>query len=91
MEIISHGKKIDDEGLKDEVENINTMPLHLGSFVLRISKRIMNNIIHAINGFYTNDLYYEDTDSLYIDNKPWDNLAGAGLVGKNLLQGKKRL
>ena len=32
----------------------------------------MNNFIHAINGFYTNDVYNTDTDSLYIENKHWD-------------------
>ena len=81
-------KMIDDKGLEDEVKKLNTMPLHLGAFVLSNSKRIMNNFIHAINGFYTNDVYYTDTDSLYIENKHWDKLEKAGLVGKNLLQGK---
>ena len=81
-------KMIDDKGLEDEIKKINTMPLHLGAFVLSNSKRIMNNFIHAINGFYTNDVYYTDCDSLYIENKHWDKLAEAGLVGKNLLQGK---
>ena len=81
-------KMIDDKGLEDEVKKLNTMPLHLGAFVLSNSKRIMNNFIHAINGFYTNDVYYTDTDSLYIENKHWDKLDKAGLVGKNLLQGK---
>ena len=81
-------KMIDDAGLEDEVKKFNTMPLHLGAFVLSNSKRIMNNFIHAINGFYTNDVYYTDTDSLYIENKHWDKLEKAGLVGKNLLQGK---
>ena len=38
----------DDAGLEDEVKNINTMPLHLGSFVLSNSKRIMKVFIHAI-------------------------------------------
>ena len=81
-------KMIDDKGLEDEVKKLNTMPLHLGSFVLSNSKRIMINFIHAINGFYTNDVYYTDTDSLYIENKHWDKLELAGLVGKGLLQGK---
>ena len=48
----------------------------------------MKNFIHAIDGFYTNDVYYTDTDSLYIENKHWDKLDKAGLVRKNLLQGK---
>ena len=81
-------KMIDDAGLEEEVKKLNTMPLHLGAFVLSNSKRIMNNFIHAINGFYTNDVYYADCDSLYIENKHWDKLDKAGLVGKNLLQGK---
>ena len=81
-------KMIDDKGLEDEIKKVNTMPLHLGAFVLSNSKRIMNNFIHAIGGFYTNDVYYTDTDSLYIENKHWDKLDKAGLVGKNLLQGK---
>ena len=42
-------KVIDDAGLEDEVKKLNTMPLHLGAFVLSNSKKIMNNFIHAIN------------------------------------------
>ena len=48
----------------------------------------MNNFIQAIDGFYTNNVYYTDTDSLYIENKQWDKLNKAWLVVKNLLQGK---
>ena len=81
-------KMIDDKGLEDEIRKVNTMPLHLGAFVLSNSKRIMNNFIHAINGFYTNDVYYTDTDNLYIESKHWNKLDKASLVGKNLLQGK---
>ena len=81
-------KMIDDAGLEDEVKKLNTMPFHLGDFVLSNSKRIMKNFIHATNGFNTNDVYYTDTDSLYIENNNWDKLDKAGLVGKNLLQGK---
>ena len=81
-------KMINDAGLEDVVKKISTMPLHLGAFVLSNSKRIMNNFIHAIDGFYTNDVFYKVTDSLYIENKHWDKLDKAGLVGKNLLQGK---
>ena len=81
-------KMIDDTGLEDEVKKLTTMPLHLGAFVLSNSKRNMNNFIHAINGFYTNDVYYTDTEAIYIASKHWDKLDKAGLVGKNLLQGK---
>ena len=48
----------------------------------------MNNFIHAVDGFYTKDVSYTDTDSLYIEKKHWNNLEKAGLVGKTLLQGK---
>ena len=81
-------KIIDDPGLENEVKKLNTMPLQLGSFVISNSKRIMKTFLHAIDGFYTNDVYYTDTESLYIENKHWDKLDKAGLVGKNLLQGK---
>ena len=90
---INDGKYIvklkDDEGLEDEVKKGNTLPVQLAVFILSNSKRITNNFIHAINGFYTNDVYYTDTDSLYIESEPWDKLLEAELVGKNLLQGKK--
>ena len=78
----------DDAGLEDEVKKVTTMPLHLGTFVLSNSERNMKSFIHTINGFYTNDVYYPDTDSLYIENKHWEKLDKAGLIGKNLLQGK---
>ena len=69
----SHGnfavKTIDDAGFEDKVRKLNTMPLHVGAFVLSNSKRTMNNFIHAIDGFYTNDLYHEYTVSMFIENK----------------------
>ena len=81
-------KMVDDKGLEDEIKKLNTMPLHFGAFVLSNSKRFMNNFIHAIDGFYTHDVFYTDTYSFYIENKHWDKLHKTGLVGKNLLQGK---
>ena len=89
---INHGNYIvklkDDEGLEGEIKKCNTLPLQLAVLILSNSKRIMNNFIHAIDGFYSNDVYYTDTVSLYIENKHWDKLQNSGLVGKNLLQGK---
>ena len=81
-------KMKDDEGLQDEVNKFNTMPLHLDAFVLSNSKRNMNSLIHALRCFYSNDVYYTDTDSLYIENKHWNKLDKTGLFGKNRLQGK---
>ena len=89
---ISHGncfiRMIDDAGLEDEVQKVNTLPLQLAALTLWNSKRIMNNFLHANNGFCTNNVYYTDTDSLYIEKKHWDKLDKAGLVGKGLLPGK---
>ena len=83
---IDHGKYIvkmkDDEGIEDEVKKVNTLPLQLAVFILSNSKRNMNNFVHAIDGFYTNDVFYTDTDSLYIGKKHWDKLNKTGLVGK---------
>ena len=81
-------KMKNDEGLQDELKKVSTMPLHLGAFVLSNSKRIMNTFKHAIVEFYSKDVFYNDTDSLYIENEHWDKLDKAGLVGKNRLQGK---
>ena len=52
-----------DDGLEGDNDVKNTLPSH---FILSNSKRIMNNFIREINGFYNNSIYYGDTDSLYI-------------------------
>ena len=77
-----------DDGLDDDCDNQKTLPSVLGAFILSISKRIMNNFIREINGFYNNNLCYTDCDSLYVEKKHWDVLDKANLVGKNLCQGK---
>ena len=64
------------------------MFLSLGVFVLSNSERSMNTFILVINGFYTNGVYYTDTDSFFIENKPWDKLEKAKLIRKKLKQGK---
>ncbi|ESP00195.1 hypothetical protein LOTGIDRAFT_173354 [Lottia gigantea] len=50
----------------EDSKSTRLTPSHLGSFVLSHSKKIMNNFIHVINGFYKPEIYYTDTDSLYI-------------------------
>ena len=77
-----------DDGLDDDCDIKNTLPAVLGAFILSNSKRIMNNFIREINGFYNNIIYYTDCDSLYIEKKYWDVLDKANLVGENLCQGK---
>ena len=77
-----------DDGLDDDCDIKNTLRSVLGAFILSNSKRIMNNFIREINGFYNNSIYYGDTDSLYIEKKYWDVLDKANLVGEDLCQGK---
>ena len=59
------------------------MPFHLGSCVLSHSKRLMNDVIKQIGGFYNNIVYYTDTDSLYIHKKDRSPLVDNGFVGKS--------
>ena len=58
-----------EDGLGGKYDVINTLPSHLGAFTLSNSKRIMNNFIKKVNGFYNNIIYYSDCDSLYIKKK----------------------
>ena len=66
-----------------------TMPSHFGSNLLSHRKRLMNEVIKQINGFYNNSIYCTDTDSLYIHKKYWSDLIDKGFVGKSLGLGKK--
>ena len=77
-----------DDGVDDDCDIKNTLPAVLGAFILSNSKRIMNNFIRQIKGFYINSIYYGDTDSLYIEKNYWDVLDKADLVGEELRQGK---
>ncbi|ESP04243.1 hypothetical protein LOTGIDRAFT_170940 [Lottia gigantea] len=73
----------------EDSKSTRLTPSHLGSFVLSHSKKIMNNFIHVINGFYKPEIYYTDTDSLYISSKNWKKLNRAGLVSeKDYCKGK---
>ena len=47
-------KMIDDAGLEEEAKKLKTVPLQLNAFVLSDSRRNINSLIHANNGFYTN-------------------------------------
>jgi hypothetical protein len=78
----------EEDGVDVEEDKKGFTPSHLGVFILSYSKRIMNNFIRAIDGFYNPVIYYTDTDSLYIHKKNWDKLLKSGLVGGKLGQGK---
>ena len=72
----------------DKAKSINTMPSHFGSYILSHSKRLMNYVIEEIDGFYNNNIYYTDTDSLYKHKKYWSTLVEKRCVGKSLGLGK---
>ena len=80
-----------DVGLDDDCDIENTLPAVSGAFLLSNSRRIMKKFIREINGFYENNMYYTDTDSLYIEKKYWDVLDKTNLVGERLCQGKYNL
>ena len=73
-----------DDRLDDHCDIKNTLPAVLGAFILSNSKRIMDNFIREINGFYKNNIYYTCCDSLYIKKRYWDVLYQANLVGEEL-------
>ena len=80
----------DDEGVDDcdKAISVNLTPSHLGSYTLSHRKRLMNEVINQIGGFYKISFYYGDSDSMYIHTKNWSNLVDEGFIGKSLGLGK---
>ena len=64
------------------------VPIHLGSFILSHSRRIMNNFLLEIDAYKKPIEYYKDTDSTYISKIYYNQLDKAKHVGSNLGQGK---
>ena len=50
----------------DKAKSVNTMPSHFGSYILSHDKRLMNEVINQIGGFYDTSMYYGDTDSRFL-------------------------
>ena len=80
----------DDEGVDDydKAKSGNTMLSHFGSYISSHSRRLMNDVIKPISGFYNKSIYYTDTASLYVHKKYWSSLVDNGFVGKPLGLGK---
>ena len=80
----------DDEGVdeNDKAKSINTMSSHFGSIILSHSKRILNDVSREIDDFYSNNIYYGDTDSGYIQKKHWSTSVDKGFVGTSPGLGK---
>ena len=64
------------------------MPSHFGRLILSHSKRLMNKVFRVIDGFYSNRIYYGDTDSGYTHKKYWSTLNVKGFVCESLGLGK---
>ena len=54
---------VDDKGVSKKV---NSQPFQFGSVIILHSKRLMNDVILALDGFKNNKIYYGDTDSVFI-------------------------
>ena len=77
-----------DDRLDDNCDIKKTLPAVLRAFILSNIRQLLKKIIKELNGFYKTNIYYTDTDSLYIEKKYWDVLDKANLVGERLCQGK---
>ena len=45
------------------------MPLYLGALIQSISERLLNKFVLASDGFKDDEVFYTDTNSLYIEQK----------------------
>ncbi|ESO85699.1 hypothetical protein LOTGIDRAFT_155190 [Lottia gigantea] len=79
---LSRIKKINEEEKEFIPPKSTRLVIWDHSFYLTI-KKIMNNFIRVIDGFYKPEIYYTNTDSLYISSSNWDKLNEAGLVSEN--------
>ena len=70
--------KIEDDNRvdnNDKAKSIKTMPSLFGSYILSHSKRLMDEVINQMGGFYNKSIYYGVTDSMYVHKK---KLVGLG-------------
>ena len=56
--------------------------------MLSHSNRILNEVALETDGFYSNKLYYQDTDPLKIHMEYYEKLKEAGFIANNLRQAK---
>ena len=81
-------KSKNDDGLDGDNDVKDTLPSHLGAFILSNIKRVLNDFIRKIIDFYNNSVFYGDTDILHIEKKYSDVLDKAGLVADIFCHGK---
>ena len=69
---------------RDVAKSIKQLPFHLGSYNLGHSKRLTNYVIQEADCFFSDKIYYGDTDSAYVHKNHWSTSADNGLAGKSL-------
>ena len=82
---VKHHDGVDDNGVS---EKVSCQPFQFGSLIISHSKRLMNDVIMALDGFTNNKIYYGDTDRVYIHKNDYTTLIERRLVGKDLFQSK---
>ena len=60
----------------------------MGSYILSHSKRLMDEVIEHIDGFYKKNIYYTDTDSIYIHKNDFNILDRDGFIKDTLGKSK---
>ena len=80
----------DHDGVNDNVysKKNSSQPCPLGSFILSHSKRLMNDVILALDGFENNKILYSDTDGVYIHKNDYEIIKEQRLIGKTYLNQK---
>ena len=68
------------DGLDDDCDIETTLPEVLGAFILGNNRRIIDKFIREKKRFFKINIFYTDSDSLYIEKKYWDVLNKANLV-----------
>ena len=68
----------------DEAKLVIRVPSRFGSYILPHSRRMMNDVIDQIAGFFSNSIDYTDTDSLHKHKKNWSDLVDNGFIGETL-------
>lgn len=74
--------------VKELSDNPQLFPSILGCVILQVSRQIMNDMIHVVDGFRNTVVAYTDTDSIYIPLSAHKKLEEAGMIGDEMLQCK---
>ena len=73
----------DHDGVDDNVySKKNSQPCPLGFFIWSHSKRLMSDVIPALDGFENNNIYYSDTDGVYYHKNDFEIIKQQRLIGK---------